>query len=173
VRHYDAPERDLRSRASVWQRVTGYGAKESHWLAVRALARFVDRRWPLAVTAVLSTIGALASGWPDADNSGVDTYQSRREERGCDTQLSSLCQAALGPRRLGTGGSNGSPNTEENPVLALSIDIDRSRRVAKTRQNMQTKAFMPVSLNVGKCVSTKLFSELAIMTSREAGRALV
>jgi hypothetical protein len=92
VRHYDAPERDLRSRASVWQRVTGYGAKEPHWLAVRALARFVDRRWPLAVTAVLSTIRALASlsaGWPDADNSGtLDTYRNRTH------QMRSKSQAA-------------------------------------------------------------------------------
>jgi hypothetical protein len=52
-------------------------------------------------------------------------------------------------------------------VLALSIDIDRSQQVAKTLKYADESVCACV--NVGKCVSTKLFSELAIMTSREAG----
>jgi low affinity Fe/Cu permease len=40
-------------------------------------------------------------------------------------------------------------------------------------ENAQRKKFVPGSRNIGKYVSTKLFSELASVTSREAGRAWV
>jgi low affinity Fe/Cu permease len=40
-------------------------------------------------------------------------------------------------------------------------------------ENAQRKTFVPASRHIGKYVSTKLFSELASVTSREAGRAWV